>query len=48
VRKSDAEIVISGTPISMQRILKVDIPIIDIDYTFVEREGNLEKIISRI
>ncbi len=47
IKKSDAEIVVSGTPMHLGSILKIDIPILDIDYTFVERKGSLEKIIEK-
>jgi predicted GTPase len=48
VKNSDAEIVVSGTPINMDAILQVDIPIIDIDYKFVEREGSLKKALEKL
>jgi predicted GTPase len=47
IKKSDAEFVISGTPMHLANILKVDIPVIDIDYKIVERKGNLEKVIDK-
>ncbi|MBN1169676.1 GTPase [Candidatus Micrarchaeota archaeon] len=47
INNSDAEIVISGTPIAMKDILKTQKPVIDIDYHFCERTGSLKKAIEK-
>ncbi len=47
IENSKAEIVISGTPQRLAGLLKLGIPVIDIDYKFVERKGSLEEIIGR-
>ena len=46
VKKSGAEVVVSGTPLSMANILETDIPVIDIDYKFVERKGSLKAVLD--
>jgi predicted GTPase len=46
INKSGAEVVISGTPVDLGRLLKVNIPVIQVNYTLVERSGSLEKIID--
>ena len=47
INKSDAEVVISGTPIAMKDILKTEKPVIDIDYKFVERQGSVKEVIDK-
>ena len=48
IRKSKAEIVVSGTPINLTELLKVDIPVLHVDFSITEREGNLEAAISKL
>ena len=48
IEKSGAEVVISGTPVDLGSLLKVRIPIIQINYELVERDGSLEKAVSRV
>jgi len=47
IKNSNADIVVSGTPMHLGSILKMDVPVLDVDYTFVERQGSLEKIIEK-
>ncbi|MBU0527844.1 cyclic 2,3-diphosphoglycerate synthase [Candidatus Micrarchaeota archaeon] len=47
IKNSDADLVVSGTPMHLGSILKIDIPVLDINYTFVERKGSLGKIIEK-
>lgn len=46
INSSPAEVVISGTPIDLTRILKTKKPIIRVRYELEEKLGNLEKIIK--
>ena len=46
IRGSGAEIVVSGTPINLARVLKIDIPVLHVEYNIRERMGSLEKIIG--
>jgi predicted GTPase len=46
IERSGAEVVISGTPVDLGSLLKVKIPVIQINYALVERSGSLEKIIG--
>ena len=48
INKSGAEIVVSGTPVDITRILKVKIPVLHIKYAMKEREGSLEKALAPI
>jgi len=41
IERSGAEYVISGTPMKMARFLKGEAPVIDVDYVFVSRKGDL-------
>ncbi len=47
IKKSDAEFVVSGTPMHLGGMLSIDVPVIDIDYKFVARKGDLEKVIEK-
>jgi predicted GTPase len=47
IKGSDAELVVSGTPMHLASILKLDIPVMDIDYKFVSRKGDLAKVIEK-
>jgi len=46
INSSPAEIVISGTPIDLTRVLKPKKPIIRVRYELEERSGSLEKIVK--
>jgi len=46
INKSGAEIVVSGTPIDITKVLKVKIPVLHINYVLKERTGNIEGIIE--
>jgi predicted GTPase len=48
INNSEAEVVVSGTPVDLTKILKVDIPLLHINYTVQERQGSLEKLIDRL
>lgn len=48
INGSDAEIVISGTPINIGRVVKTDKKIIDIDYKIRERLGSIKEQIEKI
>jgi predicted GTPase len=43
IKRSGAEIVVSGTPINLTKILKLDIPVLHVTFTIAERTGSLEK-----
>ncbi len=43
INRSGAEIVVSGTPTDISRILKLKIPILHISYAVRERSGSIEK-----
>ncbi|MFH0885068.1 MAG: cyclic 2,3-diphosphoglycerate synthase [Candidatus Micrarchaeota archaeon] len=47
INKSGAEIVVSGTPIDLTKLLKVDIPVLHIDFEIKERTGSLESTIAK-
>ena len=46
INKSPAEIIISATPTDLTRIIKVNKPVIKVQYELEEKTGNLEKIIK--
>lgn len=46
INSSDAEIVVSGTPTDLRNIINVKKPVVQVTYGFIEKEGNLEKIIE--
>jgi predicted GTPase len=48
INRSKADVVISGTPVDLTRILKVDIPVLHVSYVMKEREGSIEKAVSRL
>jgi len=43
---SGADVVVSGTPIDLKRVVNVDIPILHINYNVKERVGSIEKAIN--
>jgi predicted GTPase len=47
IEKSGAEIVVSGTPIDLTKLLKVGIPVLHIDFSIKERNGSLEAVVER-
>jgi len=47
INKSEAEVVVSGTPIDFKKLLKVDIPIIHVDFMMRERSGSIEAVLDR-
>ncbi len=47
INGSGAEIVVSGTPTDLTRVLKVDIPILHVSFTIKERVGSLEEPVER-
>ncbi len=47
IERSGAEIVVSGTPIDLTKLLKVDIPVLHIDFNIAERTGSLEDIVDK-
>jgi predicted GTPase len=48
INRSGAEVVVSGTPVDLARILKVDIPILHVTYHMKERKGDLGKVLDRL
>lgn len=46
INKSGAEIVVSGTPINLTKLLKVDIPVLHVDFSIKERTGSLENTVG--
>ncbi|MFH1394187.1 MAG: cyclic 2,3-diphosphoglycerate synthase [Candidatus Micrarchaeota archaeon] len=46
INKSGADVVISGTPIDLGRVLKIDIPILHVLYSIKERNGSIEKAVD--
>jgi predicted GTPase len=46
IRRSGAEIVISGTPFDITKVLEMKIPVLHVNYVMTERTGSLEKIID--
>ncbi|MBI5046529.1 GTPase [Candidatus Micrarchaeota archaeon] len=49
INSSGAEVVVSGTPIDLKRILKIEIPILQVNYEIKEKEpGIIEKEIEKI
>ena len=48
INKSGAEIVVSGTPVDITKILKVKIPVIQVRYKLVEVAGSLEDALQKI
>lgn len=47
INKSGAEVAVSGTPVDITKVLKVDVPLIHITYHVRDRSGNLKKAIER-
>lgn len=48
INKSGADVVISGTPVDLTKILKVDIPVLHINYSIKERKGSLTELVDEI
>ena len=48
INKSKAEVVVSGTPIDITKVLKVDIPVLHISYRMQEREGSIEEEVDNL
>ncbi|MEW6748941.1 MAG: cyclic 2,3-diphosphoglycerate synthase [Candidatus Micrarchaeota archaeon] len=48
IKRSDAEMVISGTPIDLSKLLKIDIPVLHVIFTMAERSGSLEKAVEKL
>lgn len=46
INKSNAEVVVSGTPIDLRKILKIDIPILHVSYNIKEKSGSLDNILN--
>ncbi|MBS3816119.1 MAG: GTPase [Candidatus Thermoplasmatota archaeon] len=47
IEDSDCEVVISGTPIDLNRVLETDKPVIDVTYELeIQKEGRLEEILE--
>jgi predicted GTPase len=46
INGSGAEVVVSGTPIDIKRVLKTDIPILHVTYRIKERVGSLKELVS--
>lgn len=49
IRRTPCDLVVSGTPISLNQLIKIDKPLVTVKYDLKEREGSLDldKIISR-
>jgi len=47
INKSGAEMVVSGTPVDITRMLKVKIPVLHVRYDMKERVGSLEAVLDR-
>jgi predicted GTPase len=47
INKSGAEVVVSGTPVDITKVLKLDIPVIHVMYHMREAKGDLGKILDR-
>jgi len=47
INQSGADIVISGTPIDITKVVKVDIPVLHINYSMEVRSGDIEGIVDR-
>ena len=45
INNSGAEVVVSGTPINLKRVIKVDIPVLHITYNIKEVKGKIEELI---
>ena len=46
INRSGADVVVSGTPIDLTKVVKVKIPILHVNYSMKIRSGDLEKIID--
>ncbi|MFH1222244.1 MAG: cyclic 2,3-diphosphoglycerate synthase [Candidatus Micrarchaeota archaeon] len=46
INKSGAEVVVSGTPINIKRVVNVSIPILHITYSTKEKSGSIEKLLN--
>ncbi len=47
INRSKAEIVVSGTPINITKLLNVNIPVLHIDFNIKERTGSLDSIVAK-
>lgn len=48
INRSKAEVVVSGTPVDITRVLKLKIPILHIRYAMTTRDGELERAIAKV
>ncbi|MCI4347562.1 MAG: GTPase, partial [Thermoplasmata archaeon] len=46
IRRSKAEFVVDGSPVDLQRLMRVDIPILNVRYEFDDRSGGLTKLLE--
>lgn len=47
INNSNANYVVSGTPVDLGRLLKIKIPILHINYNTQETKGNIEKVLDK-
>lgn len=47
IRKTDCDIVVSGTPHDLGRVINVDVPIVDVRYELAEKALSLDTILDR-
>ncbi|MCI0504191.1 cyclic 2,3-diphosphoglycerate synthase [Candidatus Micrarchaeota archaeon] len=47
IDRSGAEIIVSGTPIDITKLLKVKIPVLHVDFSIKERSGSLESALDK-
>lgn len=47
INKSSAELVVSGTPVDIARVVKFNIPVLHIGYSMKERFGSIESIVTK-
>ncbi|MBI5223971.1 GTPase [Candidatus Micrarchaeota archaeon] len=48
LNRSKAAYIVSGTPIELKRLLKIDIPIIQVTYTLQIKDGDIGKMLKKI
>jgi len=47
IRNADADVVVSGTPFDLGRVVDVDVPVVRVRYELAEREPTLDEILDR-
>lgn len=46
IRRSGAELVVDGSPVDLQRIVKIDVPVVNVTYAYDDLDGGVAKLLQ--